>query len=439
MTKKPKKSGLPCWGRSVRSHAEIFHMDELRPIPSQKGTTFCLPYGAGRSYGDCCLNNGETQCPTQFLDMCISFDRENGIICAEGGISLSRILEIIVPAGWFLPVTPGTKFATLGGSIANDVHGKNHHTQGCLGNHVLNITLVRSSGEVIDCTPDNNRSWFAATIGGLGLTGLIWKATLKLIPIASSRIDVGHIPFGTIDDFFSINDELERQSDYTVAWLDSLSPSGRGVYMHGTHSREGDLQYRSKGPSFSVPLDAPELLLSKWTMQPFNSTYYYLQKRKTETFTSSIDSFFYPLDVVGDWNRLYGKRGFRQYQCVLRGNGEGVREGCRKMVSAIARSKLGSFLAVLKTFGEKQSPGLLSFPIPGVTLALDFPNHGSKTEDLFSTLDDIVREFDGRLYPAKDDRMRGEDFRRFYPQWAELETLRDPAVSSSFWRRVTNE
>jgi FAD/FMN-containing dehydrogenase len=430
--------GLPSWGLYPKSQSVAIPISPKKKIlPTESGRT-SLPYGLGRSYGDSCLNNENILCPTKFLDMFLEFNDREGVLKAQSGVSLKDILDLIVPRGWFLPVSPGTKYVTLGGAVANDIHGKNHHTSGCFGNHVIELNVTRTNGERIQCSRTTNDDFFAATIGGLGLTGLITDVTFKLKKIESKNIIANHTPFESLAEFFDINQEKEKSHEYTVAWIDTLNAKGRGIYIAGNHADDKDFSYNEKSKAkINIPTFAPNFLLNPISVKIFNETYYQLQKLKKGNFTTSIDSFFYPLDGVGNWNRLYGKRGFFQYQCVIPGTGEGARNACLTMLESISKSKQGSFLAVLKTFGSIKPLGLLSFPKNGITVALDFPNNGSYTTSLFQELDQIVKGIGGRIYPAKDAQMSAKNFKSSYHEWGKMLKYKDPNISSSFWRRVT--
>ena len=437
------EAGPPSWGLYPKSTSKSIPIDPKKPYLPQKDNNpeySALPYGLGRSYGDSCLNNGHILCPTDFLDMLLdlNIDSEGALLRAQAGASLKDILNVIIPKGWFIPVSPGTKYVTLGGAIANDIHGKNHHKQGCFGNHLKEIKVTRTNREIVIATPSSNDDFFSATVGGLGLTGLITEATISLKKIESSQIEATHTPFESLDEFFSINQEKEKTNEYTVAWLDTLSPRGKGIYIAGDHAKDGDLRYNNApSPKISVPIEAPNFILNPVSIKLFNELYYLIQKRKKNTFKTSINSFFYPLDGVGNWNKLYGKRGFFQYQCVIPEINEESKNACLELLKNISESRQGSFLAVLKTFGNIKSKGILSFPKKGITIALEFPNNGEKTKQLFKRLDKIVREARGRLYPAKDAHMTPTDFKTFYPDWGKMLKYKDPGISSSFWRRVT--
>ena len=422
------------WGRAHQCNAESSPYLWRSGSLEISGGKSVLPYGLGRSYGDSCLNDGHVMVETRFLDKFISFEREIGVLTCEAGVSLDAILQLIVPQGWFLPTTPGTKFVTLGGVIANDIHGKNHHVAGSIGNNLTGFELLRSDGARLQCSRTENTDWFRATIGGLGLTGLITKASIRLKKIESSYIDI------ISHEFFEISEQKDANYEHTVSWIDCLGSGnnlGRGIYMAGNHSRqtsEGEELNLHTDPKVVIPIDAPNFALNPLSVRAFNTLYYGKQFKQEQQGRDHYESFFYPLDAIGQWNRIYGKRGFYQYQSVV--PLKDGQEVTAEMLRMIARSGQASFLAVLKKFGDFPSEGLLSFPRPGITLALDFPNNGKKTEKLFQTLDQIVKEAGGVLYPAKDGRMQGEDFRTFYPNIEEFKRFIDPAFSSSFWRRV---
>lgn len=436
------KETLSSWGRYPNHPQIACRVDWLSEIPGALadsknafGTT--LPFGNGRSYGDSCLAASDHVLSMRALDRIISADWAQGVVVVEPGITLGELLEVSIPRGWFLRVTPGTQFATVGGAIANDVHGKNHHQQGTFGCHVPRFGLLRSMEGILNCSATENAEFYAATIGGLGMTGVIVWAEVHLARIRSSRIRSISERFGSLDDFFSLSRELDPIHEFGVAWVDcgaKGSSTGRGVYMAGDFAENGELiiQPRRK---LSVPIDPPISLVNKLSLRVFNETYWRKHPRKRVTKLVHFEPFFYPLDGILHWNRIYGRKGFQQYQCVL--PPEAAEAGTRALLKAIADSGEGSFLAVLKQFGSYKSPGLLSFPRPGLTLALDFPNSPQLDDRLFRRLDDIVVESKGRIFPAKDAHMRPADFQAAYPQWSRVEALRDPALNSRFWRRVT--
>jgi FAD/FMN-containing dehydrogenase len=432
------------WGRYPRARQTVRFVDWISgALPFHAEDTALLPYGLGRSYGDCCLNDEGILLDTTRLNRFISFDAENGILRCESGVSLADILELVVPKGWFLPVTPGTKFVTVGGAIANDIHGKNHHRAGTFGNHTLRFELARSSGQRIPCSPVENAEWFNATIGGIGLTGLITWAEIRLKRIRTASLDVETIRFDNVAEFLSLSAESDRNFEYTVAWVDCFSGGdslGRGLFMRANHADTGQAVSLHPGRPgrngrLTIPFDAPDILLNDPLMKVFNGLYYRRQRGKRSRNILSYEPFFYPLDVLGQWNRLYGKHGFFQYQCVV--PYEGHREAACSILKTVAHSSPGVYLAVLKLFGDAQSPGMLSFPRPGLTFALDIPNRGQASFALMDRLDAIVRQAGGAVYPAKDARMSPESFDAYFPRWRDFEPCVDPKFSSSFWRRVT--
>jgi FAD/FMN-containing dehydrogenase len=439
------RSDYQSWARYPRARQTVRRIHWMTDRLDSGGTDgSLLPYGLGRSYGDSCLNDGGILLDTSLLDRFISFDPEHGILQCEAGVALADILEVAVPKGWFLPVTPGTKFVTVGGAIANDVHGKNHHRAGTIGCHTRKFELVRSSGERIACSQTENPEWFGATIGGLGLTGLIAWAEIRLKRIRSACLDVETIRFGNLEEFFSLSAESDRDFEYTVAWVDCFSGGdslGRGLFMRANHAETGPLDGSGPGrPSarqMTIGFDAPEFLLNDSFMKFFNGLYFRRQREMRSRKRSPYEPFFYPLDAVGQWNRLYGKRGFFQYQCVLPTGGD--REAARDILKTVTESSPGVYLAVLKIFGDVKSPGTLSFPRPGLTLALDIPNRGKPAFALMDRLDTIVRNARGAVYPAKDARMSADSFEAYFPQWHDFSRYVDPGFSSSFWRRVTGD
>jgi FAD/FMN-containing dehydrogenase len=388
--------------------------------------------GLGRSYGDVALNGGGYLLDTARADHLLAADWETGVVRAEAGLSLDALLRVCVPRGWFLPVTPGTKFVTLGGAVANDVHGKNQETAGTIGCQVRRIGLARSTGEMLELSPD--APLFAATIGGLGLTGVIVWVEIELLPIRSATMEVETLAMVGLDDFFRLSAE-SADWPYTVSWVDSLARGpalGRGLFMRGRHAEAGPLAPHG-APRLTVP-HAARHLLNRGTIALFNF-FYRTRPWATGRTTMHYDRFFYPLDSLSDWNRLYGRRGFFQHQSVV--PMKNAPETLRRLLELSAEGGEPSFLAVIKVLGDRPSPGLLSFPKAGVTLALDLANRGEGTRRLLDRMADVVIAAGGRLYPAKDATMSGEAFRAGYPQWRQLEEQRDPAITSDFWRRVT--
>jgi FAD/FMN-containing dehydrogenase len=411
------------------------------PLPEAlAGTETLLPFGNGRSYGDVCLNRGGTVLATQSLNRFISFDPESGVLRCESGVLLADVLRLVVPAGWFLPVSPGTRYVSVGGAVANDVHGKNHHRAGTFGAHVRTFELLRSDGGRLQCSPDENSGLFRASIGGLGLTGLMTWVELQLRKIDGPMLKEESLKFANLDEFFRLSEASDEDFEYTVAWVDCASKGdalGRGLFARANHiDKEPGKITPDNGLRLSVPVEPPFSLINSYSLKLFNAWWYRRQRDRRKVRSIHYQPFFYPLDSIGNWNRIYGPRGFLQYQCVL--PGDDGREVLRQMLTAISDSGNGSFLAVLKIFGDKPSPGLMSFPRPGVTLALDFPNNPGVMK-LLDRLDDMTREVGGAVYPAKDARMSAASFRSYFPAWQEFSDHIDPGFSSSFWRRVAGE
>jgi FAD/FMN-containing dehydrogenase len=429
------------WGRYPRYPQQthpVFWQDDiaerLASLKHQFGYT--LPFGAGRSYGDSCLSGSDQVLLLTELDRFIQIDWSSGILRAEAGVTIQQILELSVPRGWFLPVTPGTRFVTLGGAIANDVHGKNHHRSGTFGCFVRRLALLRSDGATRQLSATENVDLFKATIGGLGLTGIICWAEIQLQRINSSELQVSTQRYEQLADFFALSDIAEAKHDFCVAWVDCAAPAsqlGRGVFYAADFAHAGPLQAEAIA-NLKMPLTPPVSMVGRWSLKLFNELYWRKAPSTAVYNRQSYASFFYPLDGIQCWNRIYGAAGFQQYQAVLPAND--AEDAIASMLRTIAAAGAGSTLAVLKRCGQLQSPGLLSFPMPGTTLALDFPQNDG-TAALFANLDAIVREAGGRLYPAKDAHMIAADFQRSYPAWIELEKLRDPALMSRFWKRVT--
>ncbi len=392
-----------------------------------------LAYGLGRSYGDVCLNAGGNLWNTSNLDRFVSFDIDTGVLVCEAGVSLKSIQSLAVKSGWMLPVSPGTQFVTVAGAIANDVHGKNHHRMGCFGNHVKSFELLRTDGECLTCSAEQNADWFAATIGGFGLTGVILTVELQLRSVDGPWLQVESLPYYNLEGFFDIALESESDWEYTVSWIDCCSADGRGIFTRCNHSQSVENEPKP-GTQINVPFTPPISLINRWSLKAFNKCYFNFHKAKAGHSLQHYRPLFYPLDAIGNWNRIYGRNGFYQYQCVIpEGNGrDAIKEISQKILSA----DQGSFLAVLKTFGDCDSPGMMSFPMRGVTLALDFPNQGAKTLALFETLDAVVREAGGRLYLAKDNRMSSDMFEATYPNLDKFCGFIDPGISSSMSRRL---
>lgn len=429
------------WGRYPPVRQEVrrlYWRGDSLPVDGESTLTF-LPFGNGRSYGDVCLNDGGILVDCRGMDRFIRFDPDTGVLRCEGGVLLAEILRLTVPHGWFLPVTPGTRFVTVGGAIANDVHGKNHHRAGTFGCHVRCFELLRSDGTRMLCSPERNPAFYRATIAGLGLTGVITWAEIQLHRVRNAFIDREIIRHRNLDEFFALARQADQTHEHTVAWIDCLAGGarlGRGLFTRGNYAGPVDGRMpRRPRTRLTFPFDPPFALVNGLTLRIFNAIYYHRQRPDRTSGLVHYEPFFYPLDSIHAWNRLYGARGFFQYQCAI--PTDQMEDATREILQRIGKARTGSFLAVLKLFGERSSPGLLSFPMPGATLALDFPNNGVKTLRLLEQLDDVVRAAGGRLNPSKDARMRPEDFQRAYPAWRTMRECADPRISSSLWRRVT--
>ena len=408
--------------------------DRAAQIPSISGTA--LPYGNGRSYGDSCLNPDGMLLHTRGLDHYICFDADNGQLECEAGMLLSEIVALALPHGWFLPVTPGTQFVTVGGAIANDVHGKNHHMAGSFGNHVLELELLRSDGTRRVCSPSNHANWLRATIGGLGLTGLITRARLQLRRVAGPDLEITSKRFGHVRDYFTLMQDATA-SEYRVAWIDCLARGkalGRGVFMHGNHA-VSPARAAHAARSLPMPFTPPFSMINAASLRAFNTLYFKLAPRSPTLRQVHYQPFFYPLDKITNWNRMYGPAGFLQYQCVV--PAATAQEFTTELLERIAASGVGSFLMVLKEFGPRNAAGMLSFTRAGTTLAMDFPFHGERTLRLLDTLDGVVGAAEGAVYPAKDARMSPAMFATSFPQLTNFRKYVDPRFSSGLWRRVT--
>jgi FAD/FMN-containing dehydrogenase len=431
------------WGRYPVQSCELERPERYRDL--RPSSARLIVRGQGRSYGDAALNENGRVLLTERINRLLDFDMEQGVLHAEAGVTLADLLEIIVPHGWFLPVTPGTKFVSLGGCVAADVHGKNHHRDGSFGKHVLGLELILASGERIWCSPAENSEQFWATVGGMGLTGIIGEVQLKLQPVANAWMSVRHRAASNLERLFELLQDPQLDDHYAVAWLDSLATGkglGRGIAMFAHHAEAGEvpagLLPAGAGRGWDLPFDLPRWVMNRQSISAFNDRYYRRQAAKREPFFSGHDAYFYPLDSIGHWNRLYGKHGFVQYQCVL--PEASAHDGIAQLLEALARSGPASFLAVLKRLGAEGS-GLLSFPLAGYTLALDLPVRDHELFALLDALDEIVIRHGGRVYLAKDARLSAQSFRAMYPgyeQWLRVKNSIDPEnkFSSSLSRRL---
>jgi FAD/FMN-containing dehydrogenase len=440
---------LSGWGRFPVEDCSVYRPEsqhQLAAILESGAQPSFISYGLGRSYGDAFLNRqGGVVCHTR-LNRFLAFDAQAGVLECEAGVSLAEILKYFLPRGFFLPVTPGTKFVTVGGAIAADVHGKNHHQDGTFGNFVLDFRLLTPNGEKLSCSPNGYPDIFWATLGGMGLTGVILSARIRLRPVESAWVLVDYQKATNLEDALERMTESDVRYQYSVAWIDCLATGrhmGRAVLMRGNHAPAKELPASLRGPlaepfrrRWTLPFDLPSLALNSLTVRAFNSFYYSLHRNAARQFVD-LEKFFYPLDAIHHWNRLYGHRGFVQYQVAL--PLEGGLEGLEEVLTRLARSRRASFLAVLKRFG-KPNPGLLSFPIEGYTLALDLPVARGLIP-LLHELDRVVLDYGGRIYLAKDAVTTWQSFTAMYPKLEQFRAIKsrlDPRgrLSSSQARRL---
>ena len=428
---------MTSWGRVRRLRASLAtpaFLDQIPRVLNAEPGRKLLGVGLGRSYGDSGLNEGGAVIDMTALDRVIAFDPQTGIIRAEAGLSLSDLLRIVVPHGWFLPTTPGTRFVTLAGAVANDVHGKNHHAAATFGAAVRRLCLQTSTAGALEISPAGNSDLFRATVAGLGLTGLIAWVEVQLVRIPGAYLGAENVAFTGYAEFAAIARESAASHEHTVAWIDCTTGedgrSTRGLFSRANWLPDGLYHVHDDRTRAAVPFQMPGFTLNPLSLKAFNTLYYHAGRLKQGRQRVHYAPFFYPLDAVRNWNRVYGGAGFYQYQCVVPPTAADV--AIPAMLGEIARSGQGSCLAVLKTFGDKPSPGLLSFPMEGVTLALDFPNRKARTHKLFERLDAIVAEAEGRHYPAKDGRMPQALFRAGYPELERFSTHIDPQFRSDF-------
>lgn len=401
----------------------------LQPAASQSvkrllqgGTEPLIARGLGRSYGDSAVDEKALVLSTTALDKVLRFDRENGLLRAEAGLSLGELIDIILPAGWFLPTTPGTKFVTLGGAVAADVHGKNHHADGSFGNWVRSLTLLLADGSAVTCSAQDNAELFWASIGGMGLTGFITEVELQLHRAASAYYSVDYRRCADLDATLSLLEQTGPQYPCSVGWIDCLGSKGslgRSVLMLGRNAAVAELpaqqqaaplSIRPKG-SKSVPFHFPSAALNRLSVSAFNKLYYTANADRTAIV--DYNAYFYPLDSIHNWNRIYGRRGFVQYQALF--SEQTALRGLTRVLETVGKYGLASFLAVIKKSGAA-NPAPLSYLYQGYTLALDIPNAGPRLIELARKLDNILLEEGGRLYMAKDSLTDAATFAQMYPQ-----------------------
>lgn len=440
---------LAGWGRFPVEPCHLFRPErrrELAALLTSGAERSFISRGLGRSYGDAALNRDHGVISHLRLNRFLAFDPQTGELECEAGVSFAEILQYFLPQGFFLAVTPGTKFVTVGGAIAADVHGKNHHRDGTVANFVREIKLLTPGGEILVCSPASHAETFWATIGGMGLTGVILSARLALCRVETAYVFVDYQKTRNFEEALGIMGESDRQYQYSVAWIDCLATGaslGRGVLMRGNHAPAAHLPRRLRNPlaepahgQWNLPINLPALTLNSLTVGAFN-TLYYASHRNAAQQLVDFEKFFYPLDAIRNWNRLYGRRGFVQYQFAL--PPESGRAGLAAILERLARSRRSSFLGVLKCFGDA-NPGLLSFPIRGYTLALDLPA-GRGLRPFLQELDQLVLRHGGRVYLAKDAALSAETFAAMYPQLERFRAVKqrlDPkgVLSSSLARRL---
>lgn len=420
---------LTSWGNYPVIDAKIDYFESIDTLEKFiKSKQKFIPYGNGRSYGDQALY--ENVLVTKKYNYITHFDEKKGIMTCQCGVTLEEILDVIVPKGWFLPVTPGTKYITIGGAIASDVHGKNHHKEGTFCDHVHSFDIMLPNGSIVTCSRKKNSELFKATCGGNGLTGIILKATFSLKKIETAFIKQKTIRAKNIDELVCYLEENEKYT-YAVAWIDCVSKGkklGRGVLLLGEHAQLNDLNPKQKKnplmipkkKKINVPIFFPNFILNALTIKIFNFLYFNKTPKGISETIIDYHSFFYPLDAIENWNRIYGKRGFTQYQFVIPKKA-GI-EGLRTIMEAISNSRMGSFLAVLKTAG-KHNGNYLSFPMEGYTLAMDFAMN-KKLFSFLDELDDIIMRFSGRIYTTKDVRMGSQFFASSYPDIGKFMAVR---------------
>lgn len=441
---------LSGWGRYPVETCNVFRPEKPEGLSSLFLSGAQLSYisrGLGRSYGDVALNSERGVISQLKANRFLGFDVETATLKCEAGVSLAEIIEQFLPRGFLLPVSPGTKFVTIGGAIANDIHGKNHHRDGSIGNFVESLTLLTPRGEQISCSPSENSEVFWATVGGLGLTGIILDATIKLRRAESAYFKVDYQKAANLDEAFKLLTSAEDDRyHYSVAWIDCLSVGsalGRAVMMRGNHAAARDLPAsikeplaQSAGTQWSVPFDFPSLTLNQYTLKIFNALFYRTHGNSLAQLVS-LEKYFYPLDRILHWNRLYGRRGFLQYQVVF--PSASSYEGLSALLERLSRARKSSFLAVLKRFGPANR-GLLSFPREGLTLALDLPFADDLPAFLQET-DELVLRYGGRVYLAKDAVLHPDMFAQMYPGLKEFQVVKercdpDGLLASSMSRRL---
>jgi decaprenylphospho-beta-D-ribofuranose 2-oxidase len=414
-TKRTRHESVSGWGNYPKSYSEVFRAERQQDLLEfiKSSDKKVLPRGGGTSYGDASLNEDGIILNTKLLNKMLSFDNNTGILHCQSGVTLKDIVQTFVAKGWFLNVTPGTMNATVGGCIACAAHGKNWRA-GAFSNYVVNLTLAMPNGELILCDMNNHSDLFLATLGGMGMTGVILDATIILKKIQSSNMDVETIRFANIKELFLIQKESMQTHEYLFSWFDSLATEkklGRGVLQRANHSTQSnDLRYCKKR-KMSLPFHMPSFTINRLSVTMFNASYYLSSNKNYKSNNAYITDFFYPLDGLINWNRIYGKKGFLEYQFAI--PYEYAFETIEEILKIISTSKLGSFIAAIKPIGK--SRGTISFPMDGITLAIDFA-YSIRLFSMLDTIDDIVLMRGGRVYLSKDSRLNSDRFSQMYSE-----------------------
>jgi decaprenylphospho-beta-D-ribofuranose 2-oxidase len=439
------------WGRYPTTISDVYRPErraEVAAIVGERRHHAFIARGFGRSYGDAALNARQSVISGERLNRFLDFDETTGVLLAEAGVQLKEILDVFVPRGWFLPVTPGTKFVSLGGAVACDIHGKNHHCDESFSRHVEYLDLLLASGEIIRCSKTQRSDAFWATAGGMGLTGVILTVALKLQRIETAHMTVDYVRTRDLDETLERCETGDADYRYSVCWIDCLASGeslGRSVLMRGEHTRVAQLPARLRAAplairsktALTVPFSFPNFAINPLSVKAFNFFYYHAHPKEKTGVITDYDTYFYPLDFALEWNRIYGTRGFLQYQPVF--PLDASRQALIQTLEILSRRKVASFLAVLKRFGPQE--GLLSFPMPGYTLALDIPVTGPELLQTLAELDALVVKAGGRVYLGKDARLSPHDFAAMYPkldEWKRIKRALDPNAifSSDLSRRI---
>jgi FAD/FMN-containing dehydrogenase len=435
MRAQPSITNFSSWGGL--SSRDVAALRPANQTELELPQTPWLAYGNGRSYGDSCFPSEGTLIDMRGLNRILSFDTGTGVIRVEAGVILGDLITAVADHDWFPAVVPGTRFVTIGGALCNDVHGKNHHRQGTFGEHVLAFELLRSDGSRNICSAAQNAELYHATIGGMGLTGVITWIELQLMKVASPDVMQEAIALESLDDFFNLAPASDESHDYSVAWIDSLARGkqlGRGVLLRANHAdHQTRIQQRPKA-LFSVPFMPPISLINTISLTLFNKAYRWNALAKKGETPVGYRSFFFPLDAVNHWNRIYGPGGLRQHQSIL--PMAVAKNNVRALIEETHKAGHGSFLTVLKLFADRPQAGMMSFPRHGVTLTLDFPYRGKKTDILLDQLDRITIQAGGRVNPYKDAHMSAETFAASYPETTKFKDFMDPMARSRFSQRT---